>query len=147
MSVVILPDTGSMLVRCKCVCMHAQVCFLLNAPNPDIDCNSLKWGQACWIVFLLSFQQVARNQTKSFEDPPPRNKGPFVSERVSRYEAEQKLKAIQTKQEQVRKRRLEIVQKREELLKRSACVSTLFCFGSALSLSIYFFSLYTKKIK
>lgn len=74
----------------------------------------------------MSFQQVARNQTKSFEDHPPRNKGTFVSERVSRYEAEQKLKAIQTKQEQVQKRRLEIVHKKEELLKRSACVSTLF---------------------
>lgn len=116
-------------------------------PTPTLIVTRWNEGRPVELYFCLSFQQVARNQTKSFEDPPPRNKGPFVSERVSRYEAEQKLKAIQTKQEQVRKRRLEIVQKREELLKRSACVSTLFFFGSALSLSIYFFSLYTKKNK
>lgn len=66
-----------------------------------------------------SYKQVAKNQTKSFEDQqnPRRN---LVTERVSRYEAEQKLKEIQQKQEQVRKRRLDIIQKRDDLLKRSA---------------------------
>ncbi|XP_071039728.1 coiled-coil domain-containing protein 177 isoform X4 [Parasteatoda tepidariorum] len=63
--------------------------------------------------------KVARNQTKSQEDPltPKRN---YASDRLSRYEAEQKLKEIQQKQEQVKKRRLEIIHKRENMLKRSA---------------------------
>ncbi|GBM52731.1 hypothetical protein AVEN_28332-1 [Araneus ventricosus] len=66
-----------------------------------------------------SFKQVAKNQTKSFDEP--KNPKPnYSSERLSRYEAEQKLKAIQVKQEQVQKRRMEIIQKRDEVLKRSA---------------------------
>lgn len=112
-----------------------SVCFILYASILNIFVWTLMLN-----CFLLSFQQVARNQAKSFEDHPPRNKGTFVSERVSRYEAEQKLKAIQSKQEQVQKRRLGIVQKREELLKRSACVSTFLFFfsreGSALSVML-----------
>ncbi|XP_055932137.1 coiled-coil domain-containing protein 177-like isoform X2 [Argiope bruennichi] len=66
-----------------------------------------------------SFKQVAKNQTKSFDEP--KNPKPnYSSERLSRYEAEQKLKAIQIKQEQVQKRRMEIIHKRDEVLKRSA---------------------------
>ncbi|XP_035207627.1 coiled-coil domain-containing protein 177-like isoform X2 [Stegodyphus dumicola] len=62
--------------------------------------------------------KAAKNQTKSFEDQNPKRN--YASERLSRYEAEQKLKAIQLKEEQVRKRRMEIIQKRDDVLKRSA---------------------------
>ncbi|GIY70370.1 hypothetical protein CDAR_61922 [Caerostris darwini] len=63
--------------------------------------------------------KVAKNQTKSF-DEQKNPKQYYSSERLSRYDAEQKLKAIQLKQEQVKKRRMEIIQKRDDVLKRSA---------------------------
>ncbi|KAG8182420.1 hypothetical protein JTE90_018307 [Oedothorax gibbosus] len=65
--------------------------------------------------------KVAKNMTKSYEEQKnPKQRNAIASDRLSRYEAEQKLKAIQIKQEQVKKRRLEIIQKRDDVLKRSA---------------------------
>ncbi|GFQ81615.1 hypothetical protein TNCT_606601 [Trichonephila clavata] len=67
------------------------------------------------MLFVMKCDTIA---VKIFMGKNPKQS--YSSERLSRYEAEQKLKAIQIKQEQVQKRRMEIIHKRDEVLKRSA---------------------------